>query len=386
MHCDLELNITETTNLPIIIYYVPHLRCPVISDLEKLLNHRILLVTSWADLSLAVQNVNVKLLVIHASVIKENIGSGIRTFIKMVETFVQYETKTDIPFAVCVDKSYDYDFVRRIKETSISGIVPETIDYSLLDTAKSLQQLLSGNTYWPDDIIAALPKTNMLHPFRPLHIYFKPGPNIHITPSINKEIADATECRINYCTTWDELSLSLLSKPVSVMIHVSIFKWLNISIEKFFNLFNSLVYCIDSTLKINIGIAIEPDTDQSIINELLKHNILCIAPSYSGFGKDEYLTSVAALVKTGIYIPKHIISNLPNLSGSTNIVNKFCLTERQKEVLSLVCNRGLSNKKIAIALKISESTVKIHISAILKEYGVRNRTQLVLAASSALKA
>lgn len=62
------------------------------------------------------------------------------------------------------------------------------------------------------------------------------------------------------------------------------------------------------------------------------------------------------------------------------------LTTRQSQVLSLVCNRGLSNKKIASLLKISESTVKIHVSAILKEYGVRNRTQLALAARESLHA
>jgi DNA-binding NarL/FixJ family response regulator len=51
-------------------------------------------------------------------------------------------------------------------------------------------------------------------------------------------------------------------------------------------------------------------------------------------------------------------------------------------VLNLVCRRGLSNKRIAQTLKISESTVKVHISAILKSYGVRNRTQLVLASTT----
>lgn len=62
------------------------------------------------------------------------------------------------------------------------------------------------------------------------------------------------------------------------------------------------------------------------------------------------------------------------------------LTTRQNQVLKLVCHRGLSNKAIGNILKISESTVKIHISAILKRYGVRNRTQLVLAYNNNLRA
>lgn len=61
------------------------------------------------------------------------------------------------------------------------------------------------------------------------------------------------------------------------------------------------------------------------------------------------------------------------------------LTPRQSQVLKLICHRGLSNKAIGNILKISESTVKIHTSAILKRYGVKNRTQLVLAYNNNLR-
>jgi DNA-binding NarL/FixJ family response regulator len=62
---------------------------------------------------------------------------------------------------------------------------------------------------------------------------------------------------------------------------------------------------------------------------------------------------------------------------------KFCsnsieLTPRQQQILDLVVARGASNKVIANILKIAESTVKLHITAILKKYGLRNRTQLAL--------
>ena len=68
------------------------------------------------------------------------------------------------------------------------------------------------------------------------------------------------------------------------------------------------------------------------------------------------------------------------------VTNGIRLTPRQQQVLKLVCHRGLGNKAIAAILKISESTVKIHVSAILKKYCVKNRTQLVLAANNDLRA
>ena len=84
--------------------------------------------------------------------------------------------------------------------------------------------------------------------------------------------------------------------------------------------------------------------------------------------------------------PKEIMESIFGLAPKKRSLPGIVLTTRQSQVLSLVCNRGLSNKKIAQSLNITESTVKIHMSAILKAYGVRNRTQLALAATSSLKA
>jgi len=53
------------------------------------------------------------------------------------------------------------------------------------------------------------------------------------------------------------------------------------------------------------------------------------------------------------------------------------LTPRQVEVLGLLCH-GKSNKAIADALGISPTTVKVHLSAILRALGVTNRTEAVL--------
>jgi DNA-binding CsgD family transcriptional regulator len=53
------------------------------------------------------------------------------------------------------------------------------------------------------------------------------------------------------------------------------------------------------------------------------------------------------------------------------------LTPRQEEVLSGVI-RSLANKEIAGSLHVSESTVKFHLSALLKKFRVRGRTELAL--------
>lgn len=54
-----------------------------------------------------------------------------------------------------------------------------------------------------------------------------------------------------------------------------------------------------------------------------------------------------------------------------------CLSGRELEVLQLV-GRGLSNKQVAHELRITLSTVKSHVSALLGKLGMSSRTQLAL--------
>lgn len=54
------------------------------------------------------------------------------------------------------------------------------------------------------------------------------------------------------------------------------------------------------------------------------------------------------------------------------------LTPRQGDILALLL-KGLSNKRIALALDITESTVKEHVTAILERLGVRTRVEAIMA-------
>jgi DNA-binding NarL/FixJ family response regulator len=53
------------------------------------------------------------------------------------------------------------------------------------------------------------------------------------------------------------------------------------------------------------------------------------------------------------------------------------LSDREMEVLACVV-RGMSNKEIASRLGISHQTVKNHVTAILRKFGVEDRTQAVV--------
>jgi DNA-binding NarL/FixJ family response regulator len=87
----------------------------------------------------------------------------------------------------------------------------------------------------------------------------------------------------------------------------------------------------------------------------------------------------------GIYVPSSLIEAAPARSaaspGAASLADASNeLTRRQRDVLGLI-SQGKSNKLIADALTMSESTVKAHVKQIIKRLRVANRTQAALLAT-----
>ncbi len=61
------------------------------------------------------------------------------------------------------------------------------------------------------------------------------------------------------------------------------------------------------------------------------------------------------------------------------------LSRRQEEVLRLLI-QGYSNKQIALALKMGQGTVKVHVTALLHKLGVSGRTAAAVAGARLLGA
>ncbi len=81
----------------------------------------------------------------------------------------------------------------------------------------------------------------------------------------------------------------------------------------------------------------------------------------------------------GNYIPAQVFSSPTAVIDSTAkarpvVSDRINLTDRELAVVHLL-REGKPNKLIATALKIEESTVKVHVRSVLKKLGVNNRTQ-----------
>lgn len=100
-------------------------------------------------------------------------------------------------------------------------------------------------------------------------------------------------------------------------------------------------------------------------------------------GMSDELLSVTRLVLAGdVYLPPELMTasaGTPTAEPQTDQPSPR-FTPRQEEVLYLLLD-GYANKEIGRMLSLSDETVKNHVTAILRGFGVTTRTQAVLAAN-----
>lgn len=102
-------------------------------------------------------------------------------------------------------------------------------------------------------------------------------------------------------------------------------------------------------------------------------------------GAHEMLAALRQIIVGEVYVPASLLAAVSSMedsvSGSSRIGRELDqrLTGRQLEVLRLL-GQGLSNKAIANRLDLTEGTVKLHVSAILRALNAGNRTEAVMAA------
>lgn len=137
-------------------------------------------------------------------------------------------------------------------------------------------------------------------------------------------------------------------------------------------------------VKRNIPIAVSAhlNTALDLFKQIAGTDVIGVYPCGPEFTIDEKISALTALIAGQCYVPAAIAEKIkPSKKKKVNKKDSITLTARQAQILQLICDRGASNKVIANTLKISESTVKLHITSVLKKYGVRNRTQLALFAN-----
>ncbi len=90
-----------------------------------------------------------------------------------------------------------------------------------------------------------------------------------------------------------------------------------------------------------------------------------------------FKSAVALMLEGEVYLPRSYYqpSDEPEIETASNPIDN--LTKRQLDVFKLMCI-GYSNKEIGQQLELSESTIKTHISAILRHYRTNSRAKAIV--------
>lgn len=132
-------------------------------------------------------------------------------------------------------------------------------------------------------------------------------------------------------------------------------------------------------------IVFSAQADQQTILRCLNFGVIGFIPKTLF---NDLISQALRMIFSGqVYIPRQAVSSdlpsvfdqyavRPRLPADAHDLN---LTERQTDVLGLILD-GMPNKLICRRLNLAEGTVKVHVSAVLRALGVRNRTQAVIAA------
>jgi two-component system, NarL family, nitrate/nitrite response regulator NarL len=102
-----------------------------------------------------------------------------------------------------------------------------------------------------------------------------------------------------------------------------------------------------------------------------------------GSSTTELLTAIASVQSGETYITQNfanrVIAGLRDASLRRKAVEIVILSIREQQIVRLLMS-GKTNKEIAIAIKISEKTVKHYITTLMQKLHVRNRVEVVIAA------
>lgn len=121
-------------------------------------------------------------------------------------------------------------------------------------------------------------------------------------------------------------------------------------------------------------------TDNAIISGAIVAGAAGFVPKHSP--RAVFKEAIEHIERGDVYKPAGYVESSSTNERDETVSRLSSLTNQQARILDLICE-GKLNKQIAFDLTIAETTVKAHVTAIMRKLGVQSRTQAVLIAQDA---
>jgi DNA-binding NarL/FixJ family response regulator len=121
---------------------------------------------------------------------------------------------------------------------------------------------------------------------------------------------------------------------------------------------------------------VSSEEDQHVIREALSLGAAGYLPKSTS--KRELVASIERLLSGSISVPKEFVPERGHAPSTTALQARLReLTPQQLRVLDLI-RRGFQNKEIALELQLAESTVKAHVTEILRKLRLFSRNKAII--------
>ena len=131
------------------------------------------------------------------------------------------------------------------------------------------------------------------------------------------------------------------------------------------------------------AVVLSAEDDPRIVSAAIESGAMGYIPKSST--PDVMIQALKLILAHGVYVPSSVLNGAREamapkreLVGANGAIEG--LTERQMDVLRRMV-QGKQNKVIAAELDISEGTVKLHASAVMRALHAKNRTEVVYTAA-----
>ncbi|MGI1677677.1 MAG: response regulator transcription factor [Cellvibrionaceae bacterium] len=140
--------------------------------------------------------------------------------------------------------------------------------------------------------------------------------------------------------------------------------------------FSVLVYLTAHFPQVPV-IVVSAHEEPIVMQRSIDHGASGFLPKSSS--SDTISEAIDAVLAGKLWLPKGFSSKRVIIDAEKNAATAFSALTPQQCRVAIMVYQGLLNKQIAHELKVTEATIKAHMTEIFKKFGVHSRTQIVLA-------
>lgn len=281
---------------------------------------------------------------------------------------------------VLANTNDDLNFLQDCLSVGFDSLGPAGCYFDVDEKVHAMKQILNGKKYIPTKIQQKMQSSKQRHlpnKSKIRKVLVLQNRLLERNMDQSKWLEKNLNMKIEWVQSINELIkyINTSTDPIhAVLLEIGSDVYNNLDFFDVFSSIQTILQLNENTKNTIIGGVVGTGTDLKTLKKVqaLIKSFGLRGPEYSL--EDKY-NSLSAVMQNKPYLHPSFVEKINSKKLKTSGIK---LTPRQEQVVELIANRGASNKVIGRILKISESTVKLHLSAIFKKYGVTNRTQLSL--------